>query len=202
MPKTQYFTATSIDGFIADASNSLDWLFQAEAGANAESASGDLYHEFYAKVGALAMGATSYEWMIGHEKLLDKPESWPYDGRRCWVFSHRQLPPVPGADITFASGDVRAVHQEMSAAAGGRNVWLVGGGDLVGQFADHGLLDEMIISIAPATLGSGAPLLPRRLMPQQLTLTTCTDDGTFVHLCYAVSGNARPPDAAARAPSE
>lgn len=187
MPKTQYFTATSLDGFIADTDNSLDWLFQAEAAANADSASGDLYSEFYAKVGALAMGATTYEWLLGHEKLLDKPESWPYDGMRCWIFSHRQLPAVPGANISFASGDVGSVHQEMLAAAGERNIWLVGGGDLVGQFADHGLLDEMIISIAPATLGSGAPLLPRRLMPGELTLTRCADDGTFVHLSYAVS---------------
>jgi hypothetical protein len=45
----------------------------------------------------------------------------------------------------------------------------------------------MIISIAPATLGSGAPLLPRRLLPGELTLTRCADDGTFVHLSYAVS---------------
>ena len=94
---------------------------------------------------------------------------------------------MPGADISFASGDVRAVHQQMLAAAGGRNTWLVGGGDLVGQFVDHGLLDEMIISIAPATLGSGAPLLPRRLLPGELTLTRCADDGTFVHLSYSVS---------------
>ncbi len=195
MSKTQYFTATSLDGFIADADNSLDWLLAAEAGANAESASGDLYYEFYAQVGALAMGATTYEWILGHEKLLDKPESSPYNGRRCWVFSHRQLPAVPGTDIRFASGDVRAVHQEMSAAAGGRSIWLVGGGDLVGQFADHGLLDEMIISIAPATLGSGAPLPPRRLMPDELTLTRCADDGTFVHLSYAVSRKAQPPAA-------
>jgi dihydrofolate reductase len=51
----------------------------------------------------------------------------------------------------------------MVAAAGGRNVWIVGGGDLVGQFADVGLLDEVIVSVAPVTLGAGAPLLPRRL---------------------------------------
>jgi len=187
MPKTQYFVAASLDGFIADSGNSLDWLFQAEAAAQTDSASGDLYREFYAQVGALAMGATTYEWLLGHEKLLDKPESWPYSGRRCWVVSHRRLPAVPGADISFASGDVLAVHEQMLAAAGGRNIWLVGGGDLVGQFADYGLLDEMIISVAPATLGSGAPLLPRRLLPGELTLTRCADDGTFVHLSYAVS---------------
>ena len=53
------------------------------------------------------------------------------------------------------------VHAEMAAAAGGKNVWIVGGGDLAGQFADAGLLDEVIVYIAPVTLGSGAPLLPR-----------------------------------------
>jgi dihydrofolate reductase len=185
--RTQYFTATSLDGFIADSANSLEWLFQAAGAANADSASGDLFNDFYSQVGALAMGATTYEWVLRHENLLDKPGSWPYSGRRSWVFSHRQLPAVPGADISFASGDVRAVHQQMVAAAGESNIWLVGGGDLVGQFADHGLLDELIISIAPATLGGGAPLLPRRLMPGELALTKCADDGTFVHLRYAVS---------------
>ena len=51
----------------------------------------------------------------------------------------------------------------MTRAAGDRNIWIVGGGDLAGQFADAGLLDEVIVSIAPVTLGAGAPLLPRRL---------------------------------------
>ena len=51
----------------------------------------------------------------------------------------------------------------MVGAAGDRNVWIVGGGDLAGQFADAGLLDEVIVSIAPVTLGGGAPLLPRRI---------------------------------------
>ena len=39
---------------------------------------------------------------------------------------------------------------------------MVGGGDLAGQFLDHGLLDEVVVNIAPVTLGSGMPLLPRR----------------------------------------
>jgi len=93
MPKTQYFTAASLDGFIADSGNSLDWLFQAEATAKAESASGDLYHEFYAQVGALAMGATTYEWVLRHEKLLDKPGSWPYAGGAAGSSATASCPP-------------------------------------------------------------------------------------------------------------
>jgi dihydrofolate reductase len=76
---------------------------------------------------------------------------------------HRQLAVVPDAPVVFTQADVASVHEEMVGAAGGRNVWIVGGGDLVGQFADVGLLDEVIVSIAPVTLGAGAPLLPRRL---------------------------------------
>lgn len=188
MPRTQYFTAVSIDGFIADADNSLDWLFQADAAANEGDSGPQRYGEFFDQVGAMAMGATTYEWVLAHEHLLEHPDRWPYAQTPCWVFTHRKLPAVGGATITFVSGDVGPVHKEMTAAAGDRNTWLVGGGDLVGQFAEDGLLDELILSIAPATLGAGAPLLPRRLMPSQLSLTGCSTDGTFVYLSYLVSG--------------
>jgi dihydrofolate reductase len=64
------------------------------------------------------------------------------------------LAAVKGADIRFASGDVLPVHREMRAAAGDRNIWLLGGGDLVGQFHDQGLLDEVIVTVASVTLGT------------------------------------------------
>ena len=108
------------------------------------------------------MGATTYEWVLDHDDLLDHPDKWNayYEETPCWVFTHRTLPPVPEVDIQFVEGDVRPVHQLMAQAAGERNIWLVGGGDLVGQFADSGLLDEVLVGVAPVTLGGGAPLLP------------------------------------------
>jgi dihydrofolate reductase len=85
------------------------------------------------------------------------------------------------------SGDVAPVHDEMLRVADGRNIWLVGGGDLVGQFHDQGLLDEVIIGIASVTLGSGAPLLPRRIVTPPLQLLGATPYGAdFVMLRYAV----------------
>ncbi|WP_227530293.1 dihydrofolate reductase family protein [Microbacterium tenebrionis] len=51
----------------------------------------------------------------------------------------------------------------MTAAAGDKDIWIVGGGDLAGQFVDAGLLDEVWLQYAPVTLGSGAPVLPRSL---------------------------------------
>jgi len=157
---TQYFTATTLDGFIADADNSLEWLF-----GRARDEDGPLnYGRFIAGVGAMAMGSTSYEWILEHEFADKDPAEWkwPYE-IPCWVFTHRQLRVVTDAAVEFTSADVASVHAEMVAAAGGRNVWIVGGGDLVGQFADVGLLDEVIVQIAPVTVGAGAPLLPRRI---------------------------------------
>ena len=182
--KTQYFTATSVDGYIADADNSLDWLFQVprNGGSGAEG-----FGRFFAGVGAMAMGATTYEWVFAHERLDQHPEKWRewYGATPTWVFTHRQLPVADG-DIRFVEGDIAPVHDEMVAAADGRNVWLVGGGELVGAFADRGLLDEILLGVQPVFLGSGAPLLPRRLTSKRIRLESATQDGQQVQLVYSV----------------
>lgn len=152
MSVTSYYTATSLDGFIADERHSLDWLLR-----QSHDESGPLnYNDFISRIGAIVMGSTTYEWILQHEK-----GAWPHQ-LPAWVMTSRNLPKVEG-DMTFARGDVRAVHEAMKAAAAGKDLWVVGGGDLAGQFADAGLLDEIIVYVAPVTLGSGAPLLPRKL---------------------------------------
>ena len=189
--KSQYYTASSLDGFIADPENSLDWLMQLG------DAGGTSYPDFIKDVGALAMGSTTYEWLLRHEIRpdSDRPKPWPYE-QPAWVFTSRTLPPIPGADIRFARGDVRPVHREMVAAAGGKNIWIVGGGELAGQFYDHGLLDELIIQVASVTLGGGAPLLPRAITTPPLRLVSVTSYGeAFAELRYEVP---RPREEASR----
>ncbi|XVU30264.1 dihydrofolate reductase family protein [Actinoplanes sp. CA-054009] len=189
MPKTQYYTATTLDGHLADEHNSLDWLFEADSGADrADEAGVTPFAAFFAGVGAFAMGATTYEWVLDHDALLDNPGKWTefYGDVPAWVFTHRDLPPIPGADVTFVRGDVRPVHQAMTEAAAGKNIWLVGGGELTGAFADAALLDEIIVGIAPVTLGAGAPLLPRRLTSKRLKLTALQQRGQFAYLTYEV----------------
>jgi dihydrofolate reductase len=189
--KTQYYAAASIDGFIADRDNSLDWLFGAGPNAGRE----DRFAGFFADVGAMAMGARTYEWAVEHEHLLDEPGKWRqwYGSVPCWVFTHRRLPAVPGADLVFAHGNVRGVHEELTRAADGRNVWLVGGGDLVGQFADQSLLDEIRLEIAPVMLGEGTALLPRRLPASELMLAAADHDAQFLFLTYQVTQNGQRP---------
>ncbi|WP_433827993.1 dihydrofolate reductase family protein [Actinoplanes sp. CA-015351] len=180
--KTQYYTATTIDGFIADEHNSLEWLFEVDQGGE------NPFAEFFAGIGAFAMGSTTYEWILAQEKALDNPAKWlePYGDIPAWVFTSRDLPAVPGANLHFVRGEVAPVHQEMTAAANGKNIWLVGGGDLVGQFADEGLLDEVILGVAPVSLGKGAPVLPRRITSSRFTLTGARPIGQFAYLTYDV----------------
>ncbi len=150
---THYFTASSLDGFIATPEHSLDWLLKQDVDAEGPMA----YQLFEKTIGALAMGASTYEWVLAHEK-----GTWGYQ-QPTWVFTHRELPILAGASVVLTQASTDEVHAEMTAAAGGKDLWIVGGGDLAGQFADAGLLDEVWVQFAPVTLGSGAPLLPRTL---------------------------------------
>jgi dihydrofolate reductase len=113
--------------------------------------------------------------------------AWPY-AQPTWVFTSRELPTIPGADVRFVNRPVVEVHDEMRAAASGRNIWVVGGGDLAGQFHDAGLLDEIILQLGSVTLGRGKPLFPRRVLSPILRLVTVKELGVgMVELHYEVS---------------
>jgi len=180
--KTQYFTATSLDGFIAEPDDSLDWLFPL----------GDIsdtsYPGFIREVGALAMGSATYQWMLRHVVGPDADHLQPLlYAHPAWVFTSRALPAVPNADIRFVTGDDRPAHQAIVQAAGGKSVWIVGGGDLAGQFYDQGLLDEIHVQIGSVTLGAGKPLLPRKIISPPLRLMSARAVGTgFAELKYEV----------------
>ena len=109
------------------------------------------------------------------------------DFRAYGLFTHRHRPVVPGVRLSFVSGDVRPVHAAMASAARGKNLWIVGGGELAGAFADADLLDELILGVAPVTLGAGAPLLPRRSKrqpTQQNKIASCQSTIRFARKSF------------------
>ena len=178
MAKTVYYTATTLDGYIADPEDSLDWLLTQDMDENGPMN----YEAFIARIGAIAMGATTYEWV--RARVAAGTDKWAYT-MPAVVFTHRDLPAVEGADVRFVSGDVTGVHAELVAAAAGGDVWVVGGGDLAGQFADAGLLDEIVAAIAPVTLGAGRPVFPRRYA---LRLEEVARNRAFACARYTVLG--------------
>ena len=174
MTRTVYYTATTLDGFIATDDHSLDWLFTRD-----NDPAGPMgYDSFFADVGALVMGASTYAWVTEH---LDGV--WPYS-QPTWVLTHRDFPArTDGADVRFRSGNVADLHPEMVATAASKDLWVVGGGDVAGQFAERGLLDAVQVSVAPVALGAGAPLLPRHV---ELRLTGVAQNRDFACLSYDV----------------
>jgi len=167
MALTQYYVAQSLDGYIAESDGGLDWLlgYGGGSGADASAATGGSYDEFFARVGAVAMGSATYEFILAQAR-----EGWPYEGIPSWVFTSRELPVPDGGDVRFAHGPVGDAHGEMVDAAGERNLWVVGGGKLASQFAEEGVLDQLLVTVVPVVLGSGLPTFARRLEGKQLRL--------------------------------
>ncbi|HEY0966073.1 MAG TPA: dihydrofolate reductase family protein [Opitutaceae bacterium] len=179
--KTQFYGASSLDGFLATPDDRIDWLLQ--FGEAVPS-----YAPFMAQVGAVVMGAATYEWLMRNHVKPDSPspQPWPYT-QPTWVFTHRSLPRVDGADVHFVQGAVGPIHAEMLHHVNGKNIWVVGGGELVGQFCDAGLLDELIVQVTAVTLGAGKPLLPRAIHTPPLRLVSVQQFGqAFAELRYEV----------------
>ena len=182
MGRIVFDTATSINGWIADEENSLAWLFAVENGENPDEGL------FPAGAGVLVEGSTTYEWILAEEDLLANPGKWrDFHGERpTFVFTTRDLPVPAGADVRFVSGPVTDALPALREAAGGADIWVVGGGDLAGQFLDAGALDEIALSVAPVALTGGAPLFPRRVESDRLRLVSATAVGQFARLVYEV----------------
>ncbi len=182
MNRIIFDTATTLNGFLSDDEHSLAWLFAVDGGDDPD--------ETLLPQGATVMveGSHTYEWGLRAWAESDQREDWQafYGDRPVFVFSSRELPVPEGADVRFLRGTVAEALPELRAAAGDGDIWVVGGGDLAGQFLDAGALDEIAISIAPVALPSGAPLLPRRVESDRLTLIETRQVGQFARLVFAV----------------
>lgn len=189
MGRIVFDTATSLNGWIADEQNSLAWLFAVDNGEHSDE---DL---FPSGASVLVEGSTTYEWVLNESDILNQPERWHefHGDRPTFVFTTRDLPVPTGADVRLVRGPVAEVLPVLREAAGAGDIWVVGGGDLAGQFLDAGALDEIALSVAPVALTGGAPLLPRRVESDRLRLVSARAVGQFARLVYRVVPKA--PDA-------
>jgi dihydrofolate reductase len=164
---TVYFTASSLDGYIVDEAESLGWLT-----SRAVDADGPFGYEAFAKsVGALVMGSATYEWVVNNH-----PGDWMYE-QPSWVVTHRPQIIADAHPVQTFDGDVAELHPKLVSAAAGKDVWVVGGGDVAAQFVTAGLIDEMIVTYAPCSLGGGSRLLPIR---SEWALVESAVNGDFV----------------------
>jgi dihydrofolate reductase len=176
---TQYYAASSLDGYIARPDGNIDWLqtYGVEADLGDGPMSDGSYDEFYGGVGAMVMGSATYEWILAHIK------EWTYD-RPTWIFTSRDLPQPPDGEVRFTSEDATVVRDAAMEAAGGKNVWMVGGGNLASQWADKQLIDEVIVTVVPVFIGEGLPFFARAVKGELRHLSTKTHENGMVELRY------------------
>jgi dihydrofolate reductase len=140
-----YFAALSLDGRIAGPDHDLSFLKTLKGAEND-------YEVFYADVDSLIMGARTWDFMVAHG-------SWPYAGKPTWIVTHaEELAEVPGAEPVEAFGGEITELVRLIESRGLKRTWLVGGGDVAGQLLAADLLDELILTVAPALVGRGPAL--------------------------------------------
>jgi dihydrofolate reductase len=165
--RIKLFIATSLDGFIARPDGSVDWLFT----------DGDFgMRDFSASVDVALIGRKTHDQMVawGHPA---------YEGMENYVFS-RTRRADDGVPVTVVTGDLEACIGALRRKPG-KDLWLVGGGDLIAEFRERDLIDDVILSVHPILLGDGIPLFPGRHEPLSLELTRCVQyERGLVQLWY------------------
>lgn len=181
-PQTVYYAAVSLDGYIAEPEEKLTWLMSFEGqdfdGPGVKPMKED-YPAFMEGVGSLSMGSKTYDFIVD--------EKWTYGDTPTWVYTSRDLPRIEGATtLEFVSGDVAELHGEMLAAAGGKDLWVIGGGDLASQYVAAGLLDTVLLTVVPVWLGAGLPLFAEPLPKPLRLLDAHPFDSGMARLAYEV----------------
>jgi dihydrofolate reductase len=168
--KTILYIATSLDGFIARKDGSVDWLDKFMSPKEDYG-----YKEFLDSITTVLMGNSTYKQILSFGEF-------PYKTKKCYVFSRKAN---SDDNVTFVKCDVKEFLDKLKSD---KNVWLVGGANLINQFLQDNLIDEFIITIIPTFLGSGIPLFIENNIESQLKLLKMKSyDSGVVQLHYKMS---------------
>ena len=153
--------AISLDGFIATADGSVDWLSQIEISPEEMG-----YDDFFATVDALVMGRKTFEQVLSFGE-------WPYGSKPCWVMTHRlaDLPVDPEQAAIIATDKRPTQIVEEAQSRDMKHLWLVGGGQIASAFQDSHLISHYDICVLPILMGQGISLFANAVDLKQLTLT-------------------------------
>jgi len=171
--------AASADGYIARPDDDLDWLTSRPAPKGFYG-----LEAFEKSVDTLVLGRRTYEASLRLGGRFDAK-------RRHVVFSRQAPPPDPPPGVEFASESIGAFVSRVRAEPG-KDIWLMGGGDLIASFLDAGAIDEFVVSVVPVFIGDGIPLIARRYRHAPLTLLGVErfEDG-LVQLRYRLHNEGR-----------
>jgi dihydrofolate reductase len=141
--------ATSADGYVARPDGSLDWLTERAAPKGFYG-----LPEFERSIDAKILGRKTFDWSLRMGAR--------FGGNAVhYVFSRRPPPDSVPTGVRFVTESIGAFAERLRAQPG-KNVWLMGGGEIIGSFLDENAIDELIITVVPTFIGEGIPLLAGR----------------------------------------
>jgi len=173
MRRLKLFIAMSLDGYIAGSDGDTSW----------RSDDGDYgYEAFLAIVDTVLLGRRTYETALSLAR-------WPYPGRKVVVFTRSNALRVISPNTVATSRAPSGIIEDLRARDG-KDLWLAGGGGLVRECFDAGLIDDIIVSIHPILLGEGVPSVATGAARAPLTLTAERRyPSGLVQLTYRVDRN-------------
>jgi dihydrofolate reductase len=173
------YIATSADGYIARPDGDIEWL-------NRRPRTVDYgLRAFYPTIDTILLGRKTYDWGIQYQKKTGVKS--PFDKNVAnYVFS-RKPPKVATPGVEFVAEPMEAFVQRLRAKPG-KDIWVMGGGELIASLLDAGQIDEFDIHVIPTFIGEGIPLMARRHrdVPLRLKSTKKYPDGV-VRLRYEVA---------------
>ncbi|PSL40295.1 dihydrofolate reductase [Planomicrobium soli] len=164
------YIAISLDGYIATKEDSLEWLFKVEGEGDAG------YGEFIETIDTVVMGRRTYDWVMEAEGGKN-----PYPDKQCYVFSATEKKQTE--QVKYTNEEI-ALFAERLKQEPGKDIWVVGGGNLIHGFLKEKLIDEFIISIAPTLIGKGIPLFQELDFEIEYRLNKVQQWGQFAQLHY------------------
>ena len=167
MKKVILYIASSLDGYIAREKGNIDWLPQIDTLE---------YDKFYQTIDVVIMGKTTYDQVLTFGE-------YPYKDKRSYVFTRNQNS-VKDENVEFTSSIDEFVKDILPNVDG--NIWLVGGGQIISTFVNHGIIDEIILSIVPIILGKGIPLLRNIQKETKLKLIKSINHNELIELHFQV----------------
>ena len=167
MRKIILFIASSLDGYISRENGDIDWLPESTASG---------YDDFIKSVDTVIMGKKTYDQVLTFG-------DYPYKDKKSYIFTRNKNYPKE-ENIEFVQDAEKLMKNIVHGS--GKNIWLIGGSEIISTFVNLNFVDELILSLIPVALGKGIPLFKNMTKELKMELVKTTDYEKLVELHYRI----------------
>lgn len=165
------YIAMSLDGYIADINENVDFL----CGDNSDSNNAGSYEDFIQTIDTIILGYNTYNQIVTELS----PNNWPYLGKKTYVITSKNIESKD--DIVFINEDLKTFVNKLKNESG-KNIWICGGANIINQLLNE--IDKFFVTVIPTILGDGIPLFKKHENELKLKLTSTNQYNGIIDLVY------------------